>query len=263
MPISHSFVDVSMFSLFLGGMKDGFIRYIFELEEREVSFVVDPVPRKWSENVDYPKWANLEHRQCACCPLKSGDCKYCPVAIHTHDVMQTFAGNRSTERVRVTVLTPERTYFEECDLQVGINSLMGLMMATSGCPVLKPLSSMASFHIPFCSTRETLRRTVGAYLTEQYFVQMRGGEPDWELVNLKKLYEVLEDLNRDFSKRVQHAEESDAVSNAVIMFFATSVVVATSLDQQLKWQEAYLTNRSVDELDKDPKPQEAPRKMAL
>lgn len=223
-------------------MNDGLVRYIFELEDREVSFVVDTSPSEWSEAVDYPDWALLENRQCACCPLKSGDCKYCPVAMHTHDVMQTFTGNKSTETVRVTVLTPERTYFEECDLQVGINSMMGLMMATSGCPVLKHLSSMASFHIPFCSTRETLRRTVGAYLTEQYFVQMKGGEPDWELVELKKLYEVLEGLNRDFSKRVQDSQESDAVSNAVIMFFATSVVVATSLEQQLKKHEDYMTN---------------------
>lgn len=46
--------------------------------------------------------------------------------------------------------------------------LMGLMMATSGCPVLQEIGAMASFHIPFCSTRETLDRTVGSYLTKQF-----------------------------------------------------------------------------------------------
>jgi hypothetical protein len=119
---------------------------------------------------------------------------------------------------------------------------MGLMMATSGCPLLKELGAMASFHIPFCSTRETLYRTVGSYLTKQYFVQLEGGEPDWELRHLKELYNVLEGLNQDFSRRIQDSSSSDAVSNAVIMFFATSVVVASSLDHQLQRHQGYLTN---------------------
>jgi len=115
-------------------------------------------------------------------------------------------------------------------------------MATSACPVLKKLGAMASFHIPFCSTRETLHRTVGSYLIKQYFVQMEGGEPDWELKHLKELYGVLGGLNQDFSKRIQASIRSDAVSNAVNMFFATSVVVASSLEQQLQRHYKYLTN---------------------
>lgn len=155
--------------------------------------------------------------------------------------MKAFSTNQSTERVKVTVETGERNYFEECDLQVGINSMMGLMMATSGCPVLKELGAMASFHIPFCSTRETLHRTVGSYLMKQYFVQLKGGGADWQLTHLKDLYRVLEGLNRDFSKRIHGSISSDAVYNAVIMFFATSEVVASSLDQQLQKHEKYLT----------------------
>lgn len=59
---------------------------------------------------------------------------------------------------------------------------------------------------------------------------------------LKELYDVLEGLNRDFSQRIQKSSCSDAVSNAVVMFFATSVVVASSLDQQLARHQNYLTN---------------------
>lgn len=160
-----------------------------------------------------------------------------------HGLLDAFSDNKSAERVEVTVETPARNYSHACDLQVGINSLMGLMMATSGCPVLKELGAMASFHIPFCSTRETLHRTVGSYLTKQYFVQLEGGEPDWELKHLKELYDVLEVLNQDFSRRIQDSSSSDAVSNAVIMFFATSVVVASSLDEQLQRHQGFLTNQ--------------------
>jgi hypothetical protein len=49
-------------------------------------------------------------------------------------------------------------------------------------------------------------------------------------------------LNQDFSKRIQASASSDALSNAIIIFFATSVVVANSLDKQLTRHERYLTN---------------------
>ncbi len=223
-------------------MKPDTVGYLFELHDREVRFEVHTKPRELSNAGKHPSWARLRFKQCACCPLKESDCEYCPVAIRINEVMEAFADNRSTERVKVTVETSARNYYEECDLQVGINSLMGLLMATSGCPVLKDLGAMASFHIPFCSTRETLHRTVGSYLIKQYFKQLKGEAADWKLVQLKELYSVLEGLNQDFSKRVQASITSDAVSNAVIMFFATSVVVASSLEQQLQRHQNYLTN---------------------
>ena len=224
-------------------MQDGVVRYIFQLEDRELVFDVGTQAQALDSSAEYPDWARLEHCQCACCPLKSTDCKYCPVAMKMHELLAAFADNQSTERVRVLVKTAQREYAQTCDLQVGINSLLGLMMATSGCPVLAELGAMASFHIPFCTTRETLHRTVGSYLTKQYFVQSAGGDPDWELQQLKALYKVLEGLNQDFSKRVQSSIRRDAVANAVIMFFATSVVVASSLEQQLQRHQGFLTNQ--------------------
>lgn len=226
--------------LILMGSSD--VAYRFEFEDREVEFSVATRPAQVDEEAEHPEWARLGFKQCACCPLKEVDCAYCPAATRINKVMEAFADNTSIERVKVTVTTAERSYFEDCDLQVGINSLLGLMMATSGCPVLKELGAMASFHIPFCTTRETLHRTVGSYLIKQYFKELNGGDPDWELKHLKELYGVLEGLNQDFSKRIQASITSDAVSNAVIMFFATSVVVASSLDQQLARHQDYLTN---------------------
>ncbi len=216
--------------------------YRFELKDREIEFDVATRPDLIDNTGEHPEWARLSHKQCECCPLKESDCAYCPAATRINEVIEAFADNQSIERVKVTVTTAERSYFDDCDLQVGINSLMGLMMATSGCPVLKELGAMASFHIPFCTTRETLHRTVGSYLIKQYFKQLEGEEPDWELAHLKELYGQLEGLNQDFSRRIQSSITSDALSNAVIMFFATSVVVASSLDEQLKKHQGYLTN---------------------
>ena len=223
-------------------MQSDHVAYLFELKEREVRFDVATKPRNLISEGEHPEWAKLGFHQCACCPLKEADCEHCPAATRINEVLEAFADNKSTEKVHVTVTTTERSYVEDCDLQVGINSLMGLMMATSGCPVLKELGAMASFHIPFCTTRETLHRTVGSYLIKQYFKYLEGEEADWDLIQLKELYDVLEGLNRDFTKRIRESLTSDAVSNAVIMFFATSVVVATSLEQQLAKHQGYLTN---------------------
>ncbi|MFT5836538.1 MAG: hypothetical protein ACI9ZV_000033 [Candidatus Azotimanducaceae bacterium] len=216
--------------------------YRFEFKDREIEFNVATRPSQIEAEEKHPEWARLGYKQCACCPLKEADCAYCPAATRINKVVEAFSDSQSIERVKVTVTTAERSYFEDCDLQVGINSLMGLMMATSGCPVLKELGAMASFHIPFCTTRETLHRTVGSFLIKQYFKQLKGEEPDWELAQLKELYGVLEGLNQDFSKRIQSSITCDALSNAVTMFFATSVVVADSLDKQLVRHQNYLTN---------------------
>jgi hypothetical protein len=216
--------------------------YRFELVDREIEFRETTRPRELENGGTHPEWARLGNQQCACCPLKESDCTYCPAATRINEVMEAFADHSSIERAKVTVTTGERSYFKDCDLQVGLNSLIGLMMATSGCPVLKGLGAMASFHIPFCTTRETLHRTVGSYLIQQYFKQLEGGSSDWELKQLKKLYDELEGLNRDFSKRIKDSASSDALSNAIFIFFATSVVVASSLDKQLIRHQDYLTN---------------------
>jgi len=218
------------------------VRYTFDFGNRKVVFDADTQQHQVTNGARYPEWTRLDYKQCACCPLTKDDCAHCPVATRISDLLEAFAADKSTERVKVTVETAERNYYDDCDLQVGLNSLMGLLMATSTCPILERLGAMASFHIPFCTTRETLHRTVGSYLIQQYFKQLRGEKPDWELKELKKLYTELEGLNRDFSKRIEESIRSDALSNAVIMFFATSVVVASSLDKQLQRHEKYLTN---------------------
>lgn len=117
-------------------------------------------------------------------------------------------------------------------------------MATSGCPILEKLRIMANFHMPFCSFGETLFRTVGAYLTQQFFVYKEGGQPDWDLDGLKAYYEELEILNQAFSERIRTIEESDAASNAIVMFFAASIVVTQAIEEGLIEYKDYFTGES-------------------
>lgn len=227
------------------------IKYVFGLENEDLEFIIDtgkqgttsrpPIPMAQP----YPEWTKLESNQCPNCPLQSQSCQHCPAAVRVHEVMETFKEYSSFKKIDLRVVTQRRTFNQKCDLQSGLNSMLGLQMATSNCPILEKLRTMANFHMPFCSFEETLYRTVSAYLTQQFFVYKEGGDPDWDLTGLKEFYEELEILNKAFSDRIQVIEKSDSVSNAIVMFFAASIVVAESIDEGLKEYKEYFTgNRS-------------------
>ncbi len=67
-----------------------------------------------------------------------------------------------------------RQIAKEASLVHGIASLLGLRMATSGCPVLAKLRPMAAFHIPFATDEETLYRAVATYFIAQLLRQGAG-----------------------------------------------------------------------------------------
>jgi len=184
-----------------------------------------------SENL--PQWTRLDYHQCECCPLKTDNHTHCPAAVRAHEVLTAFKSARSFDSATVVVDTAQRQYRKTLPLQEALQSLLGLLMATSGCPVLGRFRPLASFHMPFSSFEETLFRTVGAYLINQYFEDRAGRNPDWRLSGLKDFYHMLEDLNRDFSSRIKAVEENDAISNALVIFFSTSAVVADSIEDGL------------------------------
>jgi len=227
------------------------IRYIFGMDEDELVFDIDTNLERVHTRPPfvapeaYPDWTLLEKDQCPCCPLKSDSSKYCPAAVRVYKVLETFRDSGSVDKVNLTVETTRRVYQQNCDLQSALNSMLGLQMATSGCPVLAELRSMATFHIPFCSFGETLYRTISAYLTRQFFVYKEGGDPDWDLEGLKEFYETLETLNQAFSERIKAIEESDAASNAIVMFFAASIVVAEAIEDGLHEYKDYFTGKAM------------------
>jgi len=226
------------------------IQYVFGLSNEELTFTINTgqssigsrPPSPITE--PYPEWTKLESNQCPNCPLKTADCQNCPAAIRVHEVLETFKDSTSIEKIDLSVITHRRIYKQECDLQSALNSMLGLQMATSGCPILEKLRGMATFHMPFCSFGETLYRTVSAYLTQQFFIHKEGGQADWDLDGLKAFYGELETLNQAFSLRIRAIEESDAASNAIVMFFASSIVAAEAIEDGLSEYKDYFTGAS-------------------
>jgi len=232
--------------------KSNLINYTFKISSgKQLTFTINieeesAVTRAPFRNkkIEYPEWTLLENHQCKCCPLLSENDPYCPTAVRTLQVMEAFQGFTSIEKVDVTVKTAHRTYFQNSDLQSSLNSMLGLQMATSGCPTLDKFRPMATFHVPFSSFSETLYRSITAYLMKQYFAHIDGDPADWDLVGLCSAYKELEGLNKTFSKRIEKLGQHDAISNAIVMFFASSIIAAGSIEEKLEEYRAYFTGKS-------------------
>jgi hypothetical protein len=190
-------------------------------------------------------WTALDFHQCANCPLKDSATRHCPPAVDIQELVLQFNQLPSFSQVLVRVITPQREYRKECDVQTGLNAILGLVMATSGCPILGRLKGMARFHLPFATTEETVYRVVGNYLVQQYFAYKDGLEPDLDLAGLDKLYQDLEVVNTAFAERIRAASEKDANINAVIRLSGLAFLVRSSLKKQLITHRANLVQEFV------------------
>ena len=59
-------------------------------------------------------------------------------------------------------------------VQMGVSSLLGVIMTTSGCPIMAQLKPMVRFHLPFASLEETIFRMVSMHLVAQYLRHQDG-----------------------------------------------------------------------------------------
>lgn len=164
-----------------------------------------------------PSWVRLGNHQCPGCPLDASTHPHCPAALSLVDLMERFDNIMSYDEVDVEVESPERTYMATTSVQKALSSLVGLHMATSGCPVLGAMRPMARFHLPFASQSETLFRAAGAYLLSQYFQKKQGGDFDTTLDGLTELYQQVHQINISLAKRLRDIASSDAGLNAVTL----------------------------------------------
>jgi hypothetical protein len=213
------------------------IEYIFQIKGRDSLHYHIDINREYSEGSDetnHPPWTKLDYCQCKNCPMPVEKYQYCPTAVDLKEIIDGFSTLISHDEVTVRVKTSEREYRKTCDVQTGLQAILGLIMATSACPILSKLRSLADFHLPFATTEDTIFRAVGAYLIQQYFIFFDGGHPDFELKELKNLYCRLEQLNASFTERIRAASKTDANLNAVVQLGALSFMVHLSLEEQLK-----------------------------
>ncbi len=164
-----------------------------------------------------PAWTSMAHEACTGCPLASEGHTHCPAALAIVDLVERFDTMISYEQVLVTVETAGRTITKRTSMQKALSSLLGLHMATSGCPSLSFLKPMARFHLPFATRLETAYRVASAYMLAQYFRNRKGKICDLDLKGLSNAYEQIQRVNRSIANRLRTAGEGDANMNALIL----------------------------------------------
>ncbi len=217
------------------------IEYELKVDDgSEHVFAVDPCRRlPLVDESQAPEWTRLAYQRCGGCPLDDSEHERCPAAVDASEILERFKGVMSYARVDVSVRAGERTIVQNVDVQTALHSLLGLVMATSGCPILARMRPLAHHHLPFASKEETVFRAAGAYLLGQHFVARDGGEPDFQLEGLKRLYKDLQEVNRAFTERIRAAAVRDANLNAVVLLFSLSVLVSFTLDDLVQIREMY------------------------
>jgi len=182
-----------------------------------------------------PAWTKLDFHQCPNCPLSVEKHPECPLALRLVNLVQRFDGVLSHDRVDLEVITEERTIRQKTTAQRGIGSLMGLVIASSGCPHTAYLRPMARFHLPLASNEETVYRATSMYFLAQYFAKKEGANANLELDGLSHIYENLQIINVAIAERLRAATTTDSSVNAIVVLdvYAKTVemVIGGSLER--------------------------------
>jgi hypothetical protein len=186
------------------------------LKKFDIEISSNNIIKKNKPLVNPPEWCKLDVNQCPHCPLKNSEYEFCPVSLNLVDIVEDFGTILSFQDVKVRVTTSERQTIKTTSAQNALSSLMGLIIATSECPVTNFFKPMAWFHMPFATYEETLIRAVATYSLYQYFKYKEGEQPDLDLKGLAKIYKDIQILNKSMANRLKTACTKDSPINALV-----------------------------------------------
>jgi len=212
------------------------IRYRFDLPDgsrKTFDFFFDPVNFRLTNAppANPPFWTELGFNQCANCPLKAADTPHCPAALQMVRGIEDLKALVSHDTVNVTVLQDERKVSVVTSAQTALASVFGLIMATSGCPWTDHLRPMARFHLPFASEAETVYRSVSMYALARLAWGTDAAAP---FEGLQQLCGQLNVVNRDMSRRLGAAAQTDPARNAIALLDAFATLLPDALDKSLE-----------------------------
>ncbi len=223
----------------MGDQSPLFYRYHFLFDkDKEIAFELnlEPVTLKYIPPPDQkqPEWARLDGSACDHCICQQKGMDFCPVAVNLADIITVFGDIISYDVVDVTVESEERLYVKkQISMQQALSSLLGIIMATSGCKDLNMLKPMVKFHLPFASFEETIYRTASMYLLAQYLRYKRGLVPDWDMTDMISVYRKINMINMNICNRLRKASSTDANLNAVVILETFAQVMPISFEEGL------------------------------
>jgi hypothetical protein len=211
------------------------ISYRFDLPDgasKTLEFTFDAVNFKLLKAPPDPPpfWTELGFSRCANCPLDAAQNPHCPAALQLASTLEPLKALVSFDTVGVTVTQAERTVYAQTSAQQAMSSVIGLVMATSGCPWTDHLRPMARFHLPFASEAETVYRSIGMFLLARTIADSGGPHG---FAALEELYENLHVVNRDMSRRLGAATRTDPARNAMALLDAYTMLLPAALERSL------------------------------
>lgn len=215
------------------------IRYCFTLtdESQEVfDLELDPGSLELLGNAPEspPSWTNLDFHQCPHCPLTADTHPQCPLAANLVNIVGPFTRVLSCDRVHVNVTTDDRLISQDTTAQTGISSVMGLVIAASGCPHSAFFRPMARFHLPLAGREETIYRATSMYLLAQYFLKKAGHDADLSLKGLKKIYENMHIVNTATARRLRASSVKDSAVNAIVLLDMFALILPHAIEKSLE-----------------------------
>lgn len=203
---------------FDGNLKKSFT---LELDPNSLALVTTPL-------VEAPFWTELSYYRCENCSLAADLVSHCPLALNLSGIVGEFSDYFSHQSAYVEVTTAARTYAKDTTVEEGLSALVGIIMTTSGCPVMEPLKPMVRFHLPFATLEETYYRMISTWLMAQFFILRKGETPDLTLTGIEKVYANVSEVNSGIANRLRNNADKDANLNALVNlnFFAAMAPLA-------------------------------------
>jgi hypothetical protein len=212
------------------------IRYRFDLPDastKTLDFTFDSATFRMTNPppLQPPFWTALGFNKCSNCPLNETESPHCPAALQMTLALEPLKALVSFDTVGVTVTQAERTVHVETTAQQAMSSVLGLIMATAGCPWTDHLRPMARFHLPFASDMETVYRSICMFLLAR---EMGAEENSRGFDALEHLYKNLHEVNRDMSRRLGAASRTDPARNAMALLDSYTTLLPAALESSLE-----------------------------
>jgi hypothetical protein len=181
-----------------------------------------------------PEWAKLDFYPCPHCPLDAAKHSFCPLAANLVNIVTRFDSLLSYNETQLVVTTKERVISQETTVQRAIGSLMGLIIATCGCPHTVFFKPMARFHLPLANDQETVYRAASMYMLAQYFIKKQDKPVDFDLKGLAEIYHNVQTVNYTIAERLRAATKTDSVLNALVELDVFAQTLTLVIDQSLE-----------------------------
>ena len=184
-----------------------------------------------AQKTDIPDWCQLGYKQCPNCTLSPIWHPYCPLAVRLIPFVNLPACN-SYDEVSAKVEMENKVITTETSAQEALSSLVGLVIATSGCPHTRFFKPLAWFHNPFSSPEETLYRTCAAYLFS-CISHRKPDQPEISFELLKEIYKNIHIINVNIAARIHNHSETDSVLNAIVLIDLITKELPITIDDDL------------------------------